>query len=1064
MIRLIEFFSKQHLFSNFLFIIVVAGGILYWHKTSKEELPNITMDLVLVTTSYPGASASEIEMLVTWPLEKELQNIDGIETIRSTSSEGKSLITLELDKYDKNRSNTVSDIRNAVLSVRLPEEIIDLPEIRELKSSRKPIMDIGIYWKDVHLLQDKERQQLQKIAHALENRLLALPHVNTISRSGYLQEELRIEIFPDKMQFYQIPFTSIVNDIKKSNIRQPAGSLENLNRDRISLDAELRQEDQLRKLPMQGTFSSALVRLEDIATIKDSFEETQTIMKINGHEGIQFKIRKSTRFGIIETVDAVKREMELFRQTNPSVNLEIVAIDDESRDVRNRISLIQSNGLIGFLLILFTLFFFLNFKTGFWVAMGIPFSLAATMIAANWYGLTINNMTLAAVIIVMGMVVDDAIVVSENILRLQDEGVPLQQAVVEGTAYVTLPITASVLTTIVAFLPILAFEGRLAMLTDSIPPIVAFMLLASLVESLIILPAHMKLEFSRPWRIAITLGGWLLVEHLRRRWIRQGSSREKVKEMADNAAHWFARFEYRYSRLLARALHFRYITVTFFIFITIAGSLIYIFGMRFVLFPREESTEMRLAAEAPVHFRKDQTAAVAADLEAVVLKHLGKEVMNVRTMIGITIFNYASQENRILMRIEVVPGDQRKLSTTQLAELWIKKMKKVPNIKKVRFSNARFGMDSGSPIEVVIQENDHNLRKKIADALSEELMKIPSISNTEIGESFQSPEYRLRLKRDLLKRLEVNPADLSLALRASLEGIILYRILSGDEEKNIRLTFAKKDKQQFAQISAVAVPNLAGYMIPLNELISHEKVKDHSEIQRLNRMRSLIVYADLHKNATMTPLEVATYLEKNIFPKLTRLSPNALFTFDGEIKISRESSSFFPVAIASVIFLIFMILALQFNSMLNPLIIMASIPPAAASVILVFFLHGMNYLGFFGIIGILGLSGVVVNDAIVLLSKLQDKLPVDNLHFTKSDLYQIVAEQSATRLKAVTLTTLTTVAGLFPTAYGWLGYDSMLAEMMLALSWGLVFGTLIILLLIPSIYMIILDIRYKFKK
>lgn len=1063
--KLIEYFSHQHLFANFLFILVLLGAYVFWQITQKEELPDIAMDFVQIKVVYPGASPQEVERLVTWPIEKELQNVDGIEDVLSKSTEGLSDITVELQQHAPNRDNIVTEIRNTVLSVQLPEEILDRPVISEFKSSKKAIIDLGIYFKDKKYLSITDRKKLQEIAHTLENRLINLPQINSISKQGYLKEELQILLDPNKLSLYRLPIRSIISAIQKNNVRQPAGSLENPLEERVTLDGELLNRKDLMNLPVQATFDSPLLRLGNIARIVDGFEKTSLVYKINGHEGIFFSVVKNSHRGILESVDMVRKSTtDFLRQVNQKEKIDIIFFDDESKDVRNRMDIIRGNGILGFLLIISSLFLFLNFRAGFWVAVGIPFTFGFTLIAANLLGYTINNMTLAAIIIVMGMVVDDAIVVSENIMRLESEGLERGRAVIEGTSYVLLPITASVLTTMAAFFPLWTFEGRLAMFIEPIPSIVSLMLIASLLESVFILPSHLNLDIPRPMRLIFSLGTLLLIERYDRR--RAENRRAKGNAAVKNGngqRAWFQHLEKFYIRTVSPFIKASPIVILFFALASALAFYIMLNSMKFTLFPREVTTELRINAEAPEGTRKYKTARLAERLEKVFLPYVGGDVKGMVSYIGMSHFRTLAQENAIWIRIELKDIDKLEIPYHELKNRWAEEMKKIEGLNNVRFSERRFGMSSGSPIEIIVQANDNKERRKIVDALVKKLEEHPELGNVHTGESYQSPEYSFRMRRELLQRLGIDASEVGTLLRSVLDGFVLYRFLVGDEEKDVRLSIENDYKRQLPQILNATVHNESGYLVPLRDLVTVTKTNTTQEIERLNRQRITRVYADFKNGSRSTPLEIAGYLERKTFPELGEISATANFAFDGEIKFSRESSGFFPVAIAMILFFIYVILTLQFQSMSRPLIILLTIPPAMASVIYTFLMHGMTIYGFFGIIGALGLAGVVVNDSIVLIKKLDDhrnNLLSQGIHkFPATEL----ATVSASRLRAVMLTTITTVAGLFPTAYGVLGYDSMLAEMMLALAWGLVFGTGIILVLVPSLYKMLIYLENMFK-
>ncbi len=1054
--KIISYFAGKHLFANFFFLAVLIGGVVFWGLIQKEELPDITLDFVRISVAYPGASAGEVEHFVTWPIEQELRSVNGLEEIRSTSSEGVCSIMVDLEKDTGDRATIVTDIRNAVLSVNLPDEIRDTPVIREFKSSRKAIIDVAVYLDDVEFLKDTDRKKLQRYTHSLENRLLGLEEINSISKTGYLKEELQVMLDPVKLARNRLPVGTVASTIRDASTRRPAGTLENIDKERITLDGEINSVRQMASLPVQGNFEGNIVRINRVADVRDTFEKNTSILKVNGREAVIMRVVKNSSYGILAAVDAVREEVTAFKQNVlTGSEVRVVILDDESAEVRNRISIIGSNGLIGFIFIISMLFIFLNFRTGFWVAMGIPFTFGFTLIVAGMMGYTINNMTLAAVIIVMGMIVDDAIIVAENIMRLIHEGKPVNEAIVEGTTYVMLPITASVLTTCAAFLPLLAFEGRLSMMTDVIPPVVSLMLLASLIESVIVLPAHIGMNVPRPVRIIFSLGTVLIVEKYYEKKMKNQKPGEAPRE------HWFHNIEYRYSGLLARVLRHRWWVAVFFIVFVVSAYWLVSTRMSFALFPREESTSVMLVIEAPEGTNRHETARLAGKAEKVFSPYLGNEVIGFRTRIGQTMFRAAARENMFMMRIELVDPDKREKSLKVLTKEWKEQLEKIATFKDVRFASHRFGAESGSPLEIVVIENDNSTRARMAEKLAKKLGGIPGCTSVEIGEPYHGPEYRLSMNRDLMKRIGVNAAEVGHTLRTIVEGSILYELIEGDEEKNVRLTIPDMGKTTISSVLNVPVVNDTGYLVPLREIVKVEKTKRPSEIQRIDHQRTVTVYSGLKQDAPYTPIQVADILERDVFPGLMSESPSTSFRFEGEVKNTRESSHFFPLAVALTILFIYIILALQFDSLYRPVTILLAIPPAAASVAFVFWLHGMEVFGFFGVIGVLGLSGVVVNDAIVLLKKLDDEFQHGK---TREESDALIASISATRLRAVLLTTVTTVAGLFPTAYGIAGYDSMLAEMMLALSWGLIFGSVITLMLVPSIFSLEKQVVHYFNR
>ncbi|MFC1514467.1 efflux RND transporter permease subunit [Candidatus Omnitrophota bacterium] len=1030
--KIVTFFLNRHLLTNLLFVTVFIAGIASWKLMPKEELPDVTFDTVRIRVHYPGASTEEVEYYVTKPLEEAVRNLDGIYRVRSSTSVGSSSITAEIEQDYPNKEEVITEIRSEVLDVDLPEDIVDDPNVSVFKTSRKAIIDIGLFYRGKNLLNVESRNTLQAYVFALENHLTNLAQVHSVDRSGYLKDEIHIRVYPQKLIDYNIPFNTVIKEISDSNVRQPAGSIENIKEPKVTLSGELTTIEDLKNLTIQGGFEGQAVRLSDVADVVEGYEKTRVVTKINGHEGIFLRVVKSSRYGILDAIEAVSKAVEDFEKTSlKDTGIEAILLDDESVDVRNRLSLIGVNGTIGFILILIILFLFLDLRSGLWVAMGVPFTFCLTLVLARCMGFTINNITLAAVIIVMGMVVDDAIVVAENINRMRAQGMDKKEAAVKGTSFVLLPIFASILTTCIAFVPLLFFSGHFGVMVKFIPPIVTMMLGASLLEAICILPGHMTLGLGRP----------------------------VLPATLPSRRNWFSKYENAYARIIHRLMHRRWLVFILFIVLLIISVSIGYTKMKFVMFPDEETRQINVSAETTPGTKRHETARLSQPIEDMLATYIGKEVIGFRNQIGISRRGSAALENNLRMSIEILPKEKRKKSADQLIAEWNEKIRGIEDINNIKFSKSWHGQASGSPIEIQIKENNNTLRKTIADELAKEMRNHPSLANVEIDEPVYTPEYNLSLNRDTIRRLAINPSDIAKTLRAALEGTILYDFSGDDEPVYVRLTTVDEAKDDINKVFQIPVENQSRYLVPLRDLVTLEEVSTPDSIEREDLKRTTLVYADLRPGAKKTPLEIAHDFEQDVFAGFKSKFPSSILEFGGEVKDTRESQSDFGLAIITVIALIYIVLALLFNSLIKPFIIMLAIPFGVVGIIFAFWLHGIEFYGFFAVIGALGLSGVVVNDAIIMMAKLDNDYDRSK---DPGDMYQQISRIAATRLKAVVLTTLTTVVAIVPTAYGWAGYDSMLAQMMLALAWGLLFSTAITLVLIPSIYSVYLKAQYRF--
>ena len=556
------------------------------------------------------------------------------------------------------------------------------------------------------------------------------------------------------------------------------------------------------------------------------------------------------------------------------------------------------------------------------------------------------------------------------------------------------------------------------------------MLIASLFESAFILPAHMKgdLPFFKNKR--------------------KGASRRE---------RFITKMEKKYETLITKILPFRALVLVLFGLLLAGSYYIYSAKLKYVMFPREESRDFSVKAVAEEGVTRHQMAMIVAPLEDIFLQDDRGLVTSVRTSIGQSRRGGEVRENEASLRVEILPPSERVISLNQMIKGWEEMAKGLPGFAEIRFLKSRFGSDSGSAVEILVLANNDKERSLISEELKGFLEKEKDLSNAEIEKPLRKSEYKLEIKRELVSRLGIDYSQLSSVLRSYIEGDVLYTLNKEEEEVDVRFTSLEDSKNELDKLLGLTVANREGYLVPIGKLVDVNKRKKAANINRQAFKRSALVLADLVQGAKSTPLDIANKFEKEVFPKVLKGRPNAQLEFVGEIQDSRESQSDFGVSIFLVLGLIYVLLVFLFDSTITPLLIAAVIPFGVVGVALAFYFHGMDQYGFFAVIGALGMIGVVINDSIVLVNKLE------TLPLNVSDKYKSIANYTSSRLRAVVVTTLTTVAGLFPTAYGFGGYDSMLAEMMLAMGWGLVFGMLITLALTPCLYSFYYDFKRKVK-
>ena len=552
------------------------------------------------------------------------------------------------------------------------------------------------------------------------------------------------------------------------------------------------------------------------------------------------------------------------------------------------------------------------------------------------------------------------------------------------------------------------------------------MLAASLFESILILPGHMHFRIRR---------------------------RNSDKSIAPKK-HWFDSIEKSYAKLLELLLPIKILVFFGFIGLLVLAGYLVNEEMKFVLFPNEETRDLVLSGETDPSFTRYQTARKVRELEDVILPYVGKEVVGFRTEVARSMRGGAVEENNFRMIVEIVTKEKREKSADQLISEFESGFKSLEGFSELIFHKTRWMQSTGSPIELIIQQNDDKVRSQIVADLVKKMNKNPALSNVQVDESFQLPEYRIDINREMVKRLAIDPVDIVSTFRAALEGTVLYEFSNGDENIYVRLTTVDEAKTDIESVLDIPVENRNNYLVPLRSIVSVEQVVSPNSISRRDMRRYTVIDADIDEESTITPLEIADELESNVFPAILAEHPTTNLTFGGEVLDSRESKQDFQKAVVLVVAFTFFILAVLFNSLIRPIIIMLAIPFGIVGIILAFYFHGKLVYGFYACVGALGLAGVVINDTIIMLAKLDKNF--DNSKSTDTWNKQIAAI-SSTRLRAVLLTTITTVAGVLPTAYGFAGYDATMAEMMLALSWGMIFGTFITLLLIPCLYSLVVN-------
>lgn len=1028
--RLIALGVKYPLVVNLITLFFVVAGGVSLAFMGREAFPNVSFDRVIVRTDYFGAPAEEIEKLVTIKIEDELKEVDGIDKILSVSAENVSLIVIEIDPDEADKQKVVNDIQRAVDRVRdLPEEIDDDPVVTEIESKNRPILNVS-------LSGEMDEWELRRYAKNLETRLLDIPDVAKVVRIGWHDQEIWVEVDPKRVKEDKLSLEDVVEALAAENINLPAGTLKTGGEGEylVRTMGEFETVEEIKKVIIRANDVGNWVRVSDVATVHDAFEDDDRIEKTFGSKAITLTVVKKESGDIIDVVNQVKEVVERFREEVPE-SLRLSLFDDLSFYVRRRIRVLTNNGLIGMMLVLGTLFLFLAPTVAFWTAVGIPVALCVTFVVMNAFGLTINLVTMFALIMVLGIIVDDAIVIAENIYRHIEAGYAPKEAAILGTNQVALAVIATVLTTVAAFVPIFFMSGIIGKFIRVMPLVVIAALTASLVESLFVLPSH--LAESVPI-------------HLQKHRKRRLKSRFEIG---------FQLLRIRYLKLLRWVIHHRSKALILVMAICVFAFSLFKTGMKFVLFPQGLIEEFFIRVKTPIGTSLEETERRMRGIESLIKELPPEEIENFVTQVGTHLddpTDPATDRGSHLGQIHVflTPERSRKRKADEIIDSLREKTRGLsPFFEEITFEKVRAGPPVGKPITIQLRGDDLERLARAADLFKAKLAEIDGVKDIKDDYDPGKPELRVFVDGEEAKKAFLTVRDVGRTVRNAIEGQIATTIQKSDEEIKVRVRYPESYTHGKGIFDHLYVPNRFGKLIALKKVTRREEVPGIRAIKRLDRKRLVQVMADVDEKR-VTPIEVQKKIEAFRREVFQKQYPDVTVRYGGEQEETQESIQDLFRAFGLALFLIFIILACNFNSVTQPFVVMVAIPFGIVGVIFAFFFHGKP-LSFMALLGLIGLSGVVVNDSIILMDFINDHR---RRGFSRA---AAVFHAGRLRLRPVLLTSITTIAGLLPTAYGLGGSDPFVMPMALAIGWGLLFATLLTLLVIPTIYVFLDDLKIQ---
>ncbi|MDD5723969.1 MAG: efflux RND transporter permease subunit [Syntrophales bacterium] len=1012
--------------ANLLMVVLLVGGLIWTTQIKQEVFPDFELDYVNISVSYPGASPEEVEQGIILVVEETVSGLEGVNEITSSAREGSGSVRVEMiEGYDIQK--LARDIQSEVDRITsFPEESED-PRV-EIASHRHQVISLVLYG-------DQDERILREKAEELRDKLLQDPEITQVDLSGVRDLEISIEVPQDKLRAYNLTLNDVATKVRQAAVELPGGGIKTAGGEILIRMKERRDYgEQFARIPIISSSDGTRVLLEDIATVVDGFEDTDASATYNGKRAMMIDVYRVGDQTPLSVADAVMKYVEEWRQTLPS-GISIDIQSDRSDVYRQRLTMLLNNGYMGLALVLILLGLFLEIRLAFWVTMGIPISFLGSILFLPYLGVSINMMSMFAFIVALGIVVDDAIVVGENIYSYREKGYPIWEAAVEGVREVAMPVTFSVLTNIVTFMPLLFVPGIPGKIYRAIPIVVIIVFAISLVESLFILPAHLGHRSDKPDRVIIA---WL---HKRQQQFSNQFSR-LVRE--------------QYGPFLNRALVWRYLTIAVGLAILIL-TLVYVRSgrMGITLMERIESDYAQVEVALPYGSAVGKTEAVQTSLVQKARKIADenggeKLVKGIFSQIGATV-NGTAGGHTCRVRVYLTPADERPLQTGDFVNAWRREVGAIAGLETIVFKSDAGGPGSRSAMSVELSHRDPAVLEAAGSELAEAFGYFPKVKDIDDGfaPGKQQIDFTIRPEG---RALGLTARDVAGQVRNSFYGSRVLRQQRGRNEVTVMVRLPENERASEYNLEELMLRTPGGREVPLQEAVTMERGRAYTEINRRDGRRVITVTADI--NPPSEASHIVNALKAETLPELKRKYAGLDYGFEGhQADLSESMRSLFMGLMLSML-VVYALLAIPFKSYIQPLIIMVSIPFGIVGAIFGHLLlgYGLSVMSLFGIVA---LSGVVVNDSLVLIDFAnRQRAQGQNLH-------DAIYTAAITRFRPIILTSLTTFGGLSPIMLETSRQARFMVPMAISLGFGILFATMITLILVPCFYLAVEDLRLR---
>ena len=1028
---MIAWFTRNDVAANLLLMLIVFAGV-YSLKTSipVEIFPTIATETVSVSVSLRGSTPEEVEQSVSIRIEEAVQDLEGIEKISSRSAEGSASVTIKVESgYDARE--LLNDIKSRVDAINTFPAEAENPII-SLATRTREVISVAV---SGNISEKEIRQQAERV----RDELLRIPGITQLELEDVRDYEISIEVSEHQLREYQLQLSDIAAAVNNSSLDLSAGNIKTSGGEvLIRLKGQAYERSAFDMIVVKTSTDGSILRLKDVAQVRDGFSEDPLLSRFNGRPAAMIEVYRVGNQSAVDIADKVKAYVN-DRQADLPQGVELGTWRDRSVIVKGRLQTLLNNAMQGGFLVLLLLTLFLRPSVALWVFIGVPVSFMGAFIFMPLFDMSLNIFSLFGFILVLGIVVDDAIVTGENVYRHLEHAEDGEQAAIIGTQEVAAPVTFGVLTTVAAFIPLTMIDGMRGALFAQIALVIIPILIFSLIESKFILPAHLK--------------------HIK---INQSERGNRFSRWQQRFAKGFERgILTHYQPFLTKCLANRYATlVTFIGIFLVMLSLIMSGWSRFVFFPRVESETIRatLTMPAGTPFAVTDKYVVMMTEHAITLQNQYKEpttglpvIENILSSSGTSGRSNGTHYGRVVFEITSPEDRTLKISSTQLVNEWRKMIGDIPGAESIAY-RAEI-MHVGDPVDIQLSGNSFVELQTVADAVKRELASYPGVFDIADSMSDGKEELQLQLKPEAYA-LGINESDVIRQVREAFYGFEAQRIQRGRDDVRVMVRYPIAERSAIANLQDFLITTSDGRRIPVAQVVELIPGKSPTAIYRNDLLRTLNITADIDKgqvNMALVNSQMRVFIEDQL-----QQFPGMDYTLEGESKEQSDSFTSMMYGLVFIFFAIYSLLAIPFKSYLQPLIVMSIIPFGTIGAVLGHWILGMP-LTMFSLLGIVALIGVVVNDSLVLVDFINQQRRKHGM-----PVLEAIQAAGAARFRPVMLTSMTTFFGLLPLLFEQSTQAQFLIPMAVSLAFGILFATLITLIMVPVNYMIALELKRLF--